>query len=178
MRYKVSEIEDQIIATLVADTTNFSNVMVNTYAGQVAAQMFMNPEYMQGFVRLLPFCLVSYQGRNSQKDKDRDSSGKTYIHTLTFRIFTGAQSLRSTQEAVRGCYDMLAAAYDDLHAKVPKMDTQALSGYTPLSGTAVTSNEFTPLSALFETGGQDEVIVVNLPGIVVYRSDYSLRVLA
>lgn len=177
MRYKVSEIEDQIIATLQADATNFADVFVNTYAGQVSAQMFQNAEYMQGFLRLLPFCLVAYQGRVGTK-ADRDSSAKTYIHTLTFRIFTGAKSARSTQDAARNCYDMLAAVFDNLHAKVPKMASPALPGYTEMSGTNVSSSEFNPLSALYETGGQDEVLVVNLPGIVVYRSDYSIKLLA
>lgn len=177
MRYSVAEIEDQIIATLQADTANFSDVMVHTFAGQVNSQMFFNPEYMQGFVAILPFCLVSYQGRIGSKS-DRDSSGKTYIHTLTFRIFTGAKALRKTQEAVRSAYDMLAAIFDDLHAKIPKMSSQALPAYTPLSGTAITTSEFTPLGPLYEAGGTDETIIVNLPGIVVYKSDFSIRLLA
>ena len=177
MRYSVSEIRDQIIATLVADTTNFSTVRVDTYAGQVNAQRFSNPEYMQGFVQLLPFCYVSYQGRVGEK-ANRDSSGKTYIHTLTFRIFTGAKSERNTKEASNNCYDMLAACFDDLHGKVPYMTSQLLPGYTPMSGTAISTSEFNPLSPLYETGGQDEQLVVSLPGIVVYQSDFSIRLLA
>jgi phage gp37-like protein len=177
MRYKVSEIEDQIIATLEADTTNFSSVAVDTYAGQVSPEMFFDPEYMQGFVRLLPFCYVSYQGRVGEK-ANRDSSGKTYIHTLTFRIFTGAKSLRKTEEAVRSAYDMLAACFDDLHGKVPYMTSQLLPGYTAMSGTAISTSEFNPLSPLYETGGQDEILIVNLPGIVIFQSDYAIRLLA
>lgn len=178
MRYKISEIEDQIIATLQADTTNFSTVNVNTYAGQVSPEMFFDPEYMQGFVQILPFTLVSYQGRTTDTAKDRDSSGKTRIHTLTFRIYTGAQPLRKTQEASRSAYDLLAATYDDLHGKVPVTNPQQLPGFTPLSGTALTSSGATVLGALFTTGGQDESIIVLLPSIVVYQSDYSLRMLA
>lgn len=179
MRYKVSEIEDQIIATLRADTTNFSGVnLIDTYAGQINPRMFVDPEYMQGFTRLLPFILISYQGRSAEQAWDRDSSGKTYIHTLTFRIFSGAQQARSTQEAVRSCYDMQAAIYDDLHAKIPKCTPQQLPGYTALSGADITTSEFNPLSALFEAGGKDETIVVNLPGIVVYASDFNIRLLA
>jgi phage gp37-like protein len=177
MRYKVAEIEDQIKATLVADTTNFSSTLVDTFAGQVNAQMFFDPEMMQGFVKLLPFCLISYQGRTSDKNS-RDSSGKTYIHTLTFRLFVGAQSLRATQDAVRGCYDMLAAVFDDLHGKVPVTSPLQLPGFTPLSGTALTSTEVNVLGPLLETGGQDERLIVNLPGIVVFASDFSIRMLA
>lgn len=178
MRYSVAEIEDQIIATLEGDTTNFSDVLVDTFTGQVNSQMFFNPEYMQGFVQLLPFCLVSYQGRISEKAKDRDSSGKTYIHTLTFRLFIGAKTLRKTQEAARSAYDMLAACFDDLHAKVPVTSPQQLSGYTPMSGMALTSSEVTVLGPIYEAGGTDEGIIVNLPGIVVYGSNWSIRMLA
>jgi hypothetical protein len=179
MRYQVKDIEDQIIATLRADTANFAGVnMIDTYAGQISPRMFMDPEYMQGFQRILPFVLVSYQGRTANKDLDRDSSGKTYIHHLTFRIFSGAQSARSTQEAVRNCYDMQAAIYDDLHAKIPKCTPQQLPGYTALSGADITTTGFNPLSALFESGGKDESIVVNLPGIVVYASDFDIKLLA
>jgi hypothetical protein len=178
MRYKVSAIEDQIIETIKADTTNFSGLkMINTYAGQISAQNFLNPEYAQGFIKLLPFCLVAYQGRVGLKS-DRDSSGKIYIHTLTFRIYTGATSLRMYQDAVRNCYDMLAALYDDLHGKVPKSTPQCLSAYTTLDGTAITTSEFTALSPLYETGGTDEKLVVNLPGIVVYQSDFNIRLVA
>lgn len=176
MRYKVSDIEDQIIATLRADTTNFANVMIDTYAGQINPRMFIDPEYMQGFTKLLPFALVSYKGRTGAAD--RDSSGQTYIHTLIFRLFVGAQSARSTQEAVRNSYDMLAGVFDDLHGKVPKMSSQKLSTLTALSGTPITTSEFNPMSPLLEAGGQDETLVINLPGIVVYQTDYSIRLLA
>jgi hypothetical protein len=182
MRYKISEIEDQIIATLKADSTLSTVQKIDTYAGQVAAQMFLNPEYMQGFVKLLPFILVSYQGRTSQKI-DRDASGNVYIHTLTFRIFAGTTSLRSTKEAARGAYDLLASIFDGLHGKILKSTPQTLGGIASdttriLSGTAITTSEFNPQSPLFEAGGQDESIVVNLPGIVVYKSDFTIRVMA
>jgi len=59
MRYKIAEIEDQIIATLQNDSDVFSETLVDTFAGQISPQIFLNPEYMQGFVKLLPFCLVS-----------------------------------------------------------------------------------------------------------------------
>jgi phage gp37-like protein len=180
MRYKISEIEDQIIATLKADSTLSTVQKIDTYAGQVDARMFLQPEYMQGFIKLLPFCLVSYQGRNAQA-LDKDGTGNLYIHTLTFRIFTGARSLRNTQEAARGCYDMLASVYDDLHGKVPKSTPQCLPGLGAsriLEGTAITTAEFNCVKPLWEAGGTDEQIVVNLPGIVVYRSDYNLRVMA
>ena len=177
MRYKISELEDQLIATVEADTTNFSNVLVKPYSGQVSAQNFLNPEYMQGFVDLLPFVFVSYQGRFSEK-MDRDSSLMYYIHTLFFRFYIGARSANTTQDAVRNCYDMLAGIYDDIHGKVPVTSPQQLTGYTPLSGTALTSTDATVRSCFYETGGRDEQLVVNLPGIVVYQSDYEIKMVA
>lgn len=178
MRYSVADIEDQIIATLKADTTNFGHdVLCDTFAGQVNPQMFFNPEYMQGFVKLLPFALVSYQGRTSGKT-DRDSSGKTYIHTLKFTIYVGAQSRRATQESSRSCYTMNAAVYDDLHGKVPACTPQQLPGYTAMSGKPITTSGFNPQGPLAQAGGQDERLIVNLPGIVVYGSDFQIRLVA
>lgn len=178
MRYKVAEIEDQILATILADTSNFSGLKtLQTFAGQVSAQMFNNPEWMQGFIALLPFVLVSYQGRTSTK-ADWDSSGKTRLHLIKFRIYTGAQSGRTTKEAVRGAYDMLGAVFDDLHAKVPVTSAQQLPGYTPLSGTALTSSGVRVLGPLYSNEGNDETLVVNIPGIVVYSSDFFLKMLA
>lgn len=179
MRYSVADIEDQIVATLKADTTNFMGVNVDTLAGQVNPQMFFNPEYMQGFIRALPFAYVSYQGRTSTK-ADRDSSGRTYIHTLTFRVFVGAKSARAvSQEAVRDCYTMLAAVYDDLIGFVPYSSPQKLTGYSDvLSGKPITTSEFNPQTPFYEAGVSDESLVVNLPAIVVYKSDYSIRLVA
>lgn len=178
MRYKIAEIEDQIIATLQADTTNFSGSLVAPHTGEVSSQMFFNPEYMQNMVRLLPFVLVSYKGRIGTKD-DRDSSGKTYIHTLTFRLFVGAVNARGTKEATRTAYDMLAGIFDDLHGKVcVTASSQQLPAYTPLSGTALTAGAVL-MGPLFQTGGADEQLVVALPGgVVVYRTDYSMRLVA
>jgi len=177
MRYHVDEIEDQIIATLEADTTNFSGVTVDTLAGQISAQMFFDPELMQGAKRLLPFALVSYQGRRSEKALDRDSSGRTWIHTLTFRFFVGAKSLRKTEEAARNCYDMLAALWDDLTAKVPLTSPQQLTQYTALSGTALSAGAVL-ISPLYEAGSADEEVVINMPAIVIYRADFNLKIIA
>lgn len=176
MRYKVDEIEDQILATLTADTTNFTSVNIQTFAGQINPQMFFNPEYMQGAVRLLPFALVSYQGRTNSKDK-RDSSGKTRIHKLRFRIYLGAMSRRSSKESARSAYDLIAATYDDLQSKVPVTSPQQLPGFTALSGTALTAGAVV-LSPLTSVEGDDETLVVNLPTIVVYASDYTLEMVA
>lgn len=177
MRYKVSEIEDQIIATLQADTSNFSTVNVRTFAGQISPQMFFDPALMQGAIALLPFSLVSYQGRTNSKDNKRDSSGKTRIHKLRFRIYNGAQSLRASKEAARNAYDMIAACFDDLQSKVPVTSPQQLPGFTALSGTALTAGAVV-LTPLISVEGNDETLVINLPGIVVYQSDFEIEMVA
>jgi hypothetical protein len=82
VRYKVSEIEDQILATLKADTTNLSGLKtLETYAGQVSPEMFFDPEYMQGFVALLPFMLVAYQGEPARRSIGIQAERQEYIYS-------------------------------------------------------------------------------------------------
>ena len=177
MIYKIADIEDQIIATLQADTGNFSGVRVDTYAGQVSAQMFQNPEFMQGMIQILPFCLISYQGRTSQKMLE-DSSGKTHIHTLRFRLYIGAKSTRSTKEAVRGCYPIMSASFEAIHSHCPATQApQEFSGvYDTLSGTPLAAGNH--IFSVIESEPNSEELIVNIPGIVCYRSDYTLKLLA
>ena len=177
MRYSVAEIEDQILATLTADTVNFTGVNLKTFAGQINPQMFFNPEYMQGAVQLLPFTLISYQGRSSKK-ASFSADGKVRIHKLKFRIYNGAQSRRSSKEAARNAYDMIAACYDDLQAKAIVISSQNLPGFTPLSGTALTSSGANPQTPLYSADGDDEGLIVNLPTIVVYASDFWVELVA
>ena len=73
---------------------------------------------------------------------------------------------------------MMAALYDDIHGKVIKSTPQYIPGATPLSGMAITIPEFNALSPFYESGGKDERLIINLPGIVVYASDFSVRVVA
>jgi hypothetical protein len=73
---------------------------------------------------------------------------------------------------------MMAACFDDLQSKVPVTSPQQLAGYTALSGTALTSTGATILGPLTSVEGDDEVLVVNLPEIVVYASDYTVELVA
>jgi hypothetical protein len=139
--------------------------------------MFFNTEYMQNCVALLPFVLVSYQGRTSSKAK-WDSAGKTRIHRLRFRMFIGADTLRTTKEGVRNAYDMLSAVFDDLQSKVPVTSPQQLPGFTAMSGTALTSSGVNVQSPLYAQEGADETLIVNLPGVAVYGADFYLDMVA
>ena len=58
------------------------------------------------------------------------------------------------------------------------MTTQKLPTYTELSGNVLTSVEATPQGPLAETQGTDEQLVISIPQIVVYRSDYQIGMVA
>ncbi len=150
----------------------------NTHAGEISSTTFMIPELMEGFVRRIPLILVQYQGRTTGKG-DSDSTASIYTHTLIFRLYAGAESLRSGQEAARGAYDLLEIVYDRLHGRIPLMASNQVNPNMPLlEGVPISTSEFNPLSPLMETGGADEKLVVNLPDIKVYQSDFKIKVIA
>lgn len=149
-----------------------------TYAGDLNANLFMIPEFHQGLVHRLPLIFVQYLGRATTKP-DHDSVHGIYQHILTFRLYIGTENQRSGQEASRAAYDMLADVYDRLHGKVPVMaSSQKLPGLTVLEGVPInmtTYPSFNPLTPLVETGGADERLVVNLPDIKVFSTDFKIK---
>jgi hypothetical protein len=178
MRYKTEEIEDQLVATLQADKTGFDQVTVRTHAGEVNVRTFLDASALEGFVSILPFALIQYQGRRSLSDY-RDSPAIGYVYELTFRIYIGAKSLRAKQEAQRSAYEMLRAVWDDISGHVIKSSPQTLGSYANvLDGDAVTSSGFNPQSPFYQLGGADEKLIVNLPQIVVYQSDWVVNLQA
>ena len=81
-------------------------------------------------------------------------------------------------KAQRNAYDMLSAVYDSLHGKFPKASAQSLAPeVNQLDGTTITTANFNALSPLYETAGESERLIVNIPSIVVYYTDYSIRLL-
>lgn len=173
MRYHVADIEDQIIATLQADS-GLSGVNVATHAGQINAQTFLSPDGINEFIANLPFIYVQYQGRIWITS---DAPRQTFVHEIRFRLYAGAQGLRDKQEAQRGVYSFLESIYDDLHGRVPKCTPQLLPVLPVLGGTAITVSGFNIQRPMMEVEGLDERLIVNLPGIVVYSTDYSVRLL-
>lgn len=178
MKYHVEDIEDQIIATLKADVIGLSGVTIRTHAGEVNIRTFQDAAMMQGFVNTLPFIFVQYQGK---EPVIRDSPAAMYVMRLTFRLFTGAKSLRIKEQAQRSAYAMLRSEYDDLHGRAPLSTPQMLAGIQGLtgllSGVSITTAGFNPQSPLM-LGGADEKLIVNLPEICVYSSDYTIRLQA
>jgi hypothetical protein len=175
VRYRIEDIEEQILATLRADPV-LSRVTIETHAGQVNAGSFF-PDPSESILQCLPFIFIQYQGR---KWDTADSAKRMNIFEVRFRLYIGAQSLRDKQEQQRDAYSMLRSVYDDLHGKIPFSAPQKLSGSTSngiLSGTVInaTTTEFNPQSPLMVSTGMDELILVNLSQLVVYQADFAIR---
>lgn len=175
MRYKVEEIEDQILATLAADSV-FTSVNRETHAGEVDQQMFLDPAYVGGLLTRLPFVYLQYMGRMTPTE-DMSSMRTSQVHTVRFRFYVGAQSLRSRKEGQRAAYALLRGVYDAINGKVPN-PSPSISGPTVLSGTAITTTGFTPMSVFEPAGGIDEMLILLEKNICVYQTDYSIRLLA
>lgn len=184
MRYEHEKIEDQIIATLRANQHLYDiKAQIEPNVGEITLSTFLNPTLMEGLIKRTPFVLVQYQGIS---DSVPDSTHTVYIDTLVFRLFIGAESLRSTRDAQRyGAYPMLRATYDALHGKAPRMLVQ--QQLPNASGFLSPSNElpngidtvgFNPVSVLMRRGGQDERLMVNTLKLVVYQKDFKIRLLA
>jgi len=178
MRYELTTIEDQILATLEANS-DLSGVNIRTHVGEVNEANFQDPAFAEGFVHLLPFVFVQYQGKTIEGPDGRNSVGSLYFHKLKWRFFVGSRSLRDKKEAQRAAYPLLAAVYDSIHGKWPKSNLYTLaSTLSKLEGTLITTVGFNPSSPMLAVPGDDESLIVNLPEIVVYSSDYSLRLMA
>ena len=176
MRYHIEDIEDQLVSTLLHQPGLDTGVNVATHIGEVVRQLFTEPAYMQGLVKRLPFVFVEYAGRTTM-GYDSDSTYTQGIHTLRFRFFVGAQTLRSTKEGSRNGYAMLRAIYDAIHGKLPYSGTWTSD---MLTGIPIVVNEFYACSPFMPAGAQDEVLLWNggQPPICVYATEYSVRLLA
>lgn len=179
MRYKVADIEDQILATLRAEASLKGIANIRTHAGEVSAQIFTDPALMEGFVTQIPFIFVQYQGRAFD---EADNVKLTNVFRLQFRFFIGTKSLRTKIEAQRQAYDVLASVYDAIHAKAILSSPDTLSGLRDvvgnLSGTAISTTGFNPQSGFVCSPGIDERLIVNLPTIVVYAMDFFVKIMA
>lgn len=178
MRYFVEEIEDQLIATINAAPGVVSKVQVEVNT-EVRPAMFTTPGYIDNLIPRCPFVFIEYRGKSTDKG-DSDSAGQVYTHTLRFRFYCGAQSLKSKKDAQRqtwGAYSLLRLVYDQIHGKQP-LPAGLASVIPGLSGDDSTATGFNPQSPFLEAGGSDEGLLVNLPTLVVYATDYTVRLLA
>jgi len=176
MRYSLSDIENQIIKTLQNNTTlQDISPRIRTHTGDINPIFFANPAYMEGFVAQLPFIFIQYQGR--AKIKTGNSTKQTFNWRLRFRIYVGATSLREKREAQLSAYQMLSLVYDSIHGKMPKSVANSGWSIALLDGDVI-QTAFTALSPLEAPEGENERLLVNLPEIVVYQSDYTVECLA
>lgn len=174
MRYDLSALEEQIIKTM-QNSTGLQDISprIQTHVGDINPIFFAKPENQEGFVNQLPFIYVQYQGRTKIMS---DSTKQTYNWRLRFRIYTGASSLNEKRDAQLSAYQMLSLEYDAIHGKTPKCTANAGWAIPLLDGDTI-QTPFTALSPLEAPEGENERLLVNLPKIVVYQSDYTLSVL-
>lgn len=171
MNYNISDIEDQIVSTLKANS-DLDGADVRTHAGDINVNLVLHPEYWEGLIPRLPFVYLRYQGRTGRMV---DDIGLAWEHILQFQLYVGASSLRSKQESQRSCYSMLASIFDSIAGYWPYSTAQVLpSGMQVLSGTQITVANFQALTPLREVGGQDEKLIIELPKIAVYSTSYDI----
>ena len=176
MRYNLVEIEDQIISTLQGNEyLQTRAVGIRRHAGDINAESFYDEQLLEGLTNILPFIFVQYNGRTP---KVKSTTWEQRSHVLRFRLYVGAQSLHSKEIAQVDCYSMLSAIYDSLNARFP-LSLQPLASDTPLlSGDRIQTADFAALSPLREADGDSELLLVNLPSIAVYVTDYQIEVLS
>lgn len=177
MNYDLGQIEDQLLATIRAESSLKGIGNIRTHTGEISMQTFLDPAMMEGFVNQLPFIFMQYQGRAL---RERDNVAKTIVFRLSWRFYIGAKSLRTKDEAQKASYAMLASVYDAIHGKVPLTSPQKLSGWGEqtgfLTGVAITNADFNPMTGFIPADGLNERLIVNLPTIVVYQTDYYLEI--
>jgi phage gp37-like protein len=178
MRFDRAKIEDQLIATLKADSVlDAANVNVRTHVGDVNPAVFLDPSMktqLEGFIRQLPFVYVQYQGK---RKVSTDSTKKTAYYNLRWRFYVGTKSLREKRDAQLSAYDILDSLYDAIHGRIPNSTDNAGWVIDKLSGDPI----LTPITVTkpFESAeGEDEKLLVNIPGVVVYSSDFVCQVQA
>jgi hypothetical protein len=150
-------------------------VHVETHAGWIDQRMFLDMAYTEGLITRLPFVYVQYMGRMTGSG-DHDTTYDTLIHTVRFRFYVGAQSLRLVQEGQRSAYALLRGVYDAVHGKLPN-PSPALSGTFLTSNYTSSTTGFTPQSGFEPAGGMDEQLLLLLRGICIYQTDYTVRML-
>lgn len=187
MAYELEKIAKQLQATIQANTLVTTNkVYVDFHVGEITRQTFETPEMMEGLIHRAPFIFIQYQGKRG--NPERDATGSYYIHEIVWRFFAGAPTAeRATSTQVLNAFPMLRSIYSAIHGKVPLMDPAVQSQKLPGSPTLTASTDlpdgidtvgFNPTSPFLEIGGQDERLVANVRGIIVYQTDYSIKVAA
>lgn|SRR5512135_1233097 len=184
MLYNFEEIQDQLVATIKTNSFVTSNkVNVDIHVGEITPRTIFDPDAMEGLVHRTPFIFVQYQGKSGQVT--RDAVAAIYIDSLVFRFFVGAPTASQAKGTQRTyAAPMLRAIFAAIHGRVPLMDPSVQPQKLPFSPTltasaalpnGITTVGFNPQSVMLKPGGQDEKLVFVEKGIVVYSTDYQLR---
>lgn len=174
MRFDRSQIEDQIIATLLANSDiDQYNVQVTTHVGDINPATFLDKVQTEGFIKKLPAIYVQYQGK---RKVTADSTKKTVYYNLRWRFYVCTQSLRGARGSQLSAYRLLNAVYDALHGKIPNAVDNASYVVDKLSGDAI-QTPFTATKPLETPDGEDEKLLVIIPGVVVYQTDFVCQIL-
>ena len=175
MNYNLKELEDQIIHTLGVQEA-LGGVNIRTHTGEINPNTFSSDVATEGFIRTLPFIFIQYAGR--RKVSQEESSTKlTVSFTVRFRLYIGAKSLREKRDAQLSCYDMLASVWDTLHGRFFKAVTNQNYQVPFLQGDTI-PNTFVQMSPIEAPDGESERLIVNIPSICVYQSDYQCDIVA
>lgn len=148
MRYKIEEIEKQIIDHLYANVT-VSGVLVKTHAGEVNPISLMNEETVNGYIQMLPFIFIHYLNR---KTYWADDNRHIKIHDLTFRFYVAQRSLPTGRDGQIGCYELLRQINDAISGKLLMNYQTFADSLWRLSGWTISD---------VQTSGSDTIITVD-----------------
>lgn len=133
MRYKIDEIENQIIDCLRAA---IPTIRVSPHAGQIDISTFYDPAMLSEMLPLLPAIFVQYQGR---KKSIADSTKRIIRHELIFRLYIATNNARSKREVQIEAYNYWASLFDTLHGNwIDSLGYSLASTLSRISGLAIT----------------------------------------
>ncbi len=125
MRYKILEIEQQLLDTLKG-VPALSGVTIKIHAGELTQEKLHSPEMMQTLIGMRRFVLVQYQGKTSEKTA---SSKTEAVHTLWFRFYVGSVDVFQLSLAREDAYQYLSIVYDSIQGKWPGSSSYSLASY-------------------------------------------------
>ncbi len=113
MRYKILEIEQQLLDTLKG-VAGLNGVTIKIHAGELTQEKLNSPEMLQTLIGMRRFVLLQYQGKTSEKIT---SSKAEAIHTLGFRFYVGSVDVFQLSLAREDAYNYLSIIYDSIQGK-------------------------------------------------------------
>jgi len=193
MRLKIEDLEDQIIATLagggeeftvdeslsegqdqvdlgvLGKTEGLEGVLIKTLTSELNILNMTQTEFNEGYIRRMPFVLINFAGLQPLQT---DSPKKSYQVQVRFRLYIGCKSVRFRREAQLQAYFLQRRIFDLLNDKVWKADVRFAPEFERMDGVAITESGFNGWTPLMLANTPQMVVVVNLPGAVVYKMEF------